>query len=961
MGPQVHNAPSYGGSTRANRSSGSFDGGNRSSDPSIKQDDASSIPLSARLPAYHASELGPWPAVITYDACVRLCLKNWSIGCPEARAFLKNECSLLRDAFSLDKILLQPEEELLNKKTSEVVVHGAIKKQQKTCGKLRVQVRKVKLVSDQPTGCTFQSIKNPPVEKLQKLNRRLSFMKARVYSEWEALSRVRVAPVISPNGSLSDKSLAYLHFGTRYLKDVSGIVKVGITSLHNASTPREAVQETYICSLKLKSSSDADVAKMQAGSGESHVFLADGLRDDLIIEVVDSKGKYCGHGVAQLVDIADDPSDKVRWWPIYHEPDHELVGKIQLNIHYSSSADENNNVKCGIVAETIAYDSVLEAAMKAQNFKQKNLLLHGQWRWLVTKFASYYGVSDAYTKLRYLSYVMDVATPTADCLNVVYDLFSPVIMKDNDTLSSQENRMLGLLSDQIEETIALVFENYKSLDENSPSGLTDTPKKSGSISPALKPALKLYSLLHDINSPEAQMQLCKYFQTAVRKILGRHLAESKTNEFVSGSSEKSTVDQTSYTTGYQKMKSLCINIRNEIVSDTEIHNKNVLPTFVDLPNLSTALYSFELCNRMRSFLVACPPISLSPPVTELIITTCDLQKDLAYWNISPVKGGVDAKALFDMYITKRIHDKHLELLESCKLYKLRLQSGGQQHSAPVFVDDMYKQLRETLGEFQVIISHWPEYTLALEKVIADTERVMMETLEKQYSEFLSTLKEITMPVKAVQYVQKIAKGNLLPYNFPEELGTLFNLMKKMLDTLQPELERQFKSQNLCVSESENAVPGELLSEVTVMLRTKFRNNMQGAVEKFAGNTKLQNATNLKKVIQEAKEGVSESDIRNRMQPLKDLLTKIIGDLHGSLEVQVFISFCRALWDRMGQDVLKVLANRKENSSYKSARLAVSVLNETFISEMQALAGRKLEDKDVEAPGSILEVRSMLCK
>ncbi|GJS28561.1 hypothetical protein Tco_0489181 [Tanacetum coccineum] len=931
MGPQVHNAPSYGGSTRANRSSGSFDGGNRSSDPSIKQDDVSSIPLSARLPAYHASGLGPWPAVITYDACVRLCLKNWSIGCPEARAFLKNECSLLRDAFSLDKFLLQPEEELLNKKTSEVVVHGVIKKQQKTCGKLKVQVRKVKMVSDQPTGCTFQSIKNPPVEKLQKLNRRLSFMKSRVYSEWEALSRVRVAPVISPNGSLSDKSLAYLHFGTRYLKDVSGMVKVGITSLHNASTPREVVQETYVCSLRLKSSSDADVTRMQAGSSETHVFLPDGMRDDLLIEVTDSKGKYCGHGVAQLVDIADDMSDKVRWWPIYHEPDHELVGKIQLNIHYSSSADENNNVKCGIVAETIAYDSVLEAAMKAQNFKQKNLLLRGEWRWLVTKFASYYGVSDAYTKLRYLSYVMDVATPTADCLNV--------------------NRMLGLLSDQIEETIALVFENYKSLDENSPSGLTDTPTKSGSISPALKPALKLYSLLHDIRSPEAQMQLCKYFQAAVRKILGRHLAE--TNEFVSGGGEKSKGDQSSYTTGYEKMKSLCINIRNEIVSDTEIHNKHVLPTFVDLPNLSTALYSFELCNRMRAFLVACPPISLAPPVTDLIITTCDLQKDLAYWNISPVKGGVDAKALFDMYITKRINDKHRELLESCKLYK----SGGPQHSAPVFVDDMYKQLRETLVEFQVIISRWPEYTLALEKVIADTERVMMETLEKQYGEFLSTLKENTMPVKAVQYVQKIAKGNLEPYSFPEELGTLFNLMKKMLDVLQPELESQFKSHNLLISESENAVPGDLLSEVTVMLRTKFRNNLQGAVEKLAGNTKLQNATNLKKVIQEAKEGVSESDIRNRMQPLKDLLTKIIGDLHGSLEIQVFISFCRALWDRMGQDVLKVLTTRKENSSYKSSRLAVSVLNETFISEMQALAGRKLEDKDVEAPRGELQVAS----
>lgn len=41
---------------------------------------------------------------------------------------------------------------------------------------------------------------------------------------------------------------------------------------------------------------------------------------------------------------------------------------------------------------------------------------------------------------RYLSYVMDVATPTADCLNLVYDLLMPVFMKGHskNTLSHQE-------------------------------------------------------------------------------------------------------------------------------------------------------------------------------------------------------------------------------------------------------------------------------------------------------------------------------------------------------------------------------------------------------------------------------------------------------------------------------------------------------------------------------------------
>lgn len=41
---------------------------------------------------------------------------------------------------------------------------------------------------------------------------------------------------------------------------------------------------------------------------------------------------------------------------------------------------------------------------------------------------------------RYLSYVMDVATPTADCLTLVYDLLMPVVMKGHSksTLSHQE-------------------------------------------------------------------------------------------------------------------------------------------------------------------------------------------------------------------------------------------------------------------------------------------------------------------------------------------------------------------------------------------------------------------------------------------------------------------------------------------------------------------------------------------
>lgn len=65
-------------------------------------------------------------------------------------------------------------------------------------------------------------------------------------------------------------------------------------------------------------------------------------------------------------------------------------------------------------------------------------------------------------------------------------------------------------------------------------------------------------------------------------------------------------------------------------------------------------------------------------------------------------------------------------------------------------------------------------------------------------------------------------------------------------------------------------------------------------------TKLHNTTKLKKILQESKETVVESDLRSRMQPLKEQLVDTISHLHSVFETHVFIAICRGYWDRMGQ-------------------------------------------------------------
>lgn len=66
---------------------------------------------------------------------------------------------------------------------------------------------------------------------------------------------------------------------------------------------------------------------------------------------------------------------------------------------------------------------------------------------------------------------------------------------------------------QIESLLATVFENYKSLDENSLAGLTDHLGPTiNSAAPALAPAVQVFTLLHDILSTDAQTILRNYLQ-----------------------------------------------------------------------------------------------------------------------------------------------------------------------------------------------------------------------------------------------------------------------------------------------------------------------------------------------------------------------------------------------------------------------------------------------------------------
>ncbi|XP_063950453.1 uncharacterized protein LOC108219853 isoform X2 [Daucus carota subsp. sativus] len=868
---------------------------------------------------YSTSGQNAWQSLVAYDACFRLCLNAWTRGCMEAPEFLRDECLLLRNAFGLHTLLLQPRgAQSTGKGSANTADMACPSKVKKTIGKIRVEVRKLRII---------------PRRKLKSTN--------------------------------SLRGAMYMQVGAEYVRHVSSLVKNSITSLRQASSNLTS-EELWKCSFYLKSSledgKDDSVQDftLRPGTGDYHEFFPESQGDALILEVQDLKKTVQGRATIPISSLIENPNDRMKWWPIYHD-DHECVGKIQLSVYETITYDDSH-MKNGPIVETLAYDILLESAMRAQNFHAQNLWIDGPWKWLLSEFADYYGVSDSYTKLRYLSHVMNVATPKKDCLELIYQFLVPVIKtRGEKRLTRQEKSMLLDCETQVESLLANIFENYKSLDENSPTGLSDLlgplPE---AAAPALAPAVQVYTIIHDILAQDAQMVLRNYIKTAAAKRCKKHMVE--TDEFVSSNSDGFLMDSFTSSTAYLKIKKLCIDLSNEIQADIKIHNEHILPSSIDLSSITAAVYSSELCKRLTVFLAAWPPSSPNPHVNELLIATADFERNLELWNISPVPGGVDSRNLYHNYIMVWVQDMQLNLLEYCKAEKVSWSGVITNYSTSPFPEEIYERIREMLIEYEVVITRWPQYTLVLENAIANVERAIIKALEKQYSDVLTPLKD-SIPKRLGIQVQKLTRRqSTTVYALPSQLGTFLNTIKRILDVLHCKVEDKLKTwaSYLPVGGDKKSNFGEQMNEITVLLRTKYKNYTQAIVVKLVANANR--STRLQRILEETKEADGEAEIRERMQMLISQVIDSISNLHEVFTSPIFIATCRGFWDRMGQIVLKFLEVRKENRVwYRGSYHALGILDDTFASQMQRLQGNALKDKDMETPRSICEARSILCR
>ncbi|RRT75871.1 hypothetical protein B296_00002812 [Ensete ventricosum] len=87
-----------------------------------------------------------------------------------------------------------------------------------------------------------------------------------------------------------------------------------------------------------------------------------------------------------------------------------------------------------------------------------------------------------------------------------------------------------------------------------------------------------------------------------------------------------------------------------------------------------------------------------------------------------------------------------------------------------FVENIYEQIRKGINEYEVVISRWPHYLLALENALADVERAVFKALEKQYNEILVPLRD-GIPKILEKQVQKLTRRqSTSPYVVPSQVS-----------------------------------------------------------------------------------------------------------------------------------------------------------------------------------------------
>ncbi|KAJ7521095.1 hypothetical protein O6H91_19G037600 [Diphasiastrum complanatum] len=858
-----------------------------------------------------------WETLLVYVGCVQLCLHASASGHLKASEFLSRDCFLLRESFGLDELLLHPKEDCSCKERHAGNYVPSIQNQ--SMRTVKVQVLEVKMKLTMPMGCG------------------LSYMSRRLLRFAKLCRNAKLRSERSTKSTVTHKGR------------LTGVFKAGLKKCRRKTVMPPGML-SYV--MRLQNATKEQATFVQPGCDETAVFFSTSTGDNLIFEVYDRSRNQRGRALIHIDSISKAKPDKASWWQIYNESGKQPIGKVRMVFSYVATRDTS---KWGSIEKTLAYDILLEAAIRMQQFQQRNLHMHSSWKWLLSEFAQYYGVSVPFANLRYLMSIMELATPTSDCLMLVHDLLCPVLgALSVYALTENEQWMLAEVKQLVIQLLAIVFQNYKSLDEFSKSGLADTfLPPSANMAPALEPAVQIYMLLHDIFSMEGKQLLGNYFQIATEQRCIQLMKEVQ--ELTSNGRQCTHEDP------YVKMKNLCESIAEEIRADIDINNQHILPCSIDLPSISVRVYVGELDKRLRAFLVAFPPLTTSSQISDLLVATVNFENNLASWGFSFLKGTFQTKEIFQTYIKFWIQNMCSQVFSACSGKQVHWTGAVTQEKTIPFVEDLYDLINSSLNDFDAVVRLWPQCIGSLEIAAIDMEKAVMTAIEKHHSEVLPSHKSVQLSRRfLLQYLQKVARRPLYSsYDVSNQFGMVMNTIKRLADVRHPQVRNKFKTWLSLCSELDNQGQlnlGERLGEVAMLLHAKYKSYVQAVVKKLA---RKKHGTKLDRVLHDIRQARGEREIRELMNPLKSQLMQIILHLDDVFIKPVLLDVCRGYLHHLSQDVLRFFRNWKEKKAgCNYSGLVLAMLDDTFSSQVQGIKENAAQATITSPPYYVIDAQSM---
>ncbi|KXZ45841.1 hypothetical protein GPECTOR_50g635 [Gonium pectorale] len=176
----------------------------------------------------------------------------------------------------------------------------------------------------------------------------------------------------------------------------------------------------------------------------------------------------------------------------------------------------------------LAYDTALSAALDGNGCGRNKLLVEGPWEWLLSRFASSFGVRPHYCVLAHLRWVLKpgIATISTMCLDVISQGLQPLLQQQHSeqagALTIHEATLLESVKKAVEMLLEVAFENYYALSDDQSREGAETPTAHGAPASAWRPTIlmasfRLFNIMRKAFLPTDHEWLNARFRVAAKK------------------------------------------------------------------------------------------------------------------------------------------------------------------------------------------------------------------------------------------------------------------------------------------------------------------------------------------------------------------------------------------------------------------------------------------------------------